>query len=203
MPTIGYANLPVPAGGNSPTVPGDIAALATAIDPRLRQSATDLADRTTKYAAAAAGLLVTADDGTMWLKISASDVWVTIWEPVMDWQPLSLASGFEAGQTDPEYRIDRGQVHLRGRITRTDTTDIATAGVKLGEVPEEAIPAQIASWAGGASLGGDPVTGVGRCEVFSPDQDGNALGDAGSIIWYSQDGSGVDWVDLSGSYWLD
>lgn len=204
MATIGYANLPVPGGGDGPTVPGHLADLAETIDPHLRHNAEDLAERTTLYADAPAMTLVTAADGTMWLKISSvSDTWVTIWEPLMDWQPVTLASGFEAGQTDPEVRIDRGRVYLRGRIQRTDTTDIATGGVKLGTVPTDCIPDRLASWAGGASLGGDPITGVGRCEVFSPDQNGNALGNEGSLIWYSQDATGVDWVDISGSYWLD
>jgi hypothetical protein len=70
-------------------------------------------------------------------------------------------------------------------------------------VPDDCIPEQIASWDGGQSLTGDPSTAVGRMEAFSPDQDSNALGGRGSLIWYSQDGTGTPWVDISGSYWLD
>lgn len=204
MATIGYADLPVPAGANSPTIPADIAALAEAIDPHLWQDADDEADRDTRYSTAPALTAVRAPDGSAWIKTSSvSNTWFTICQPVEAWRPVSLSAGFEAGQTDPEARIDRGQVHLRGRIQRIDTTGIAIGGVKLGAVPTDCIPDQICSWSGGASLTGDPTTGVGRCEVFSPDQDGNALGARGSLIWYSQDGTGVAWVDISGSYWLD
>lgn len=210
MATFGYVDLPVPGGGDGPTMPGDLAELATAIDPHLWQHANDEADRNTKYSAAPVRTVVVALDGTTWVKISdVSNTWITVWEPVADWQPLTLASGFEAGQTTPEGRIDRGRVYLRGRVERTDSGLIAASGVKLGSVPTEFIPAQISSFAGGASLTGDAMTGIGRVEVFSPDQDGNAFGGRGSILWYSQDGqqdggtAGVAWVDLSGSYWLD
>ena len=45
MATIGYAQLPVPAGGDSPTVPADIAELAEAVDPHLLHLVDDQADR--------------------------------------------------------------------------------------------------------------------------------------------------------------
>jgi hypothetical protein len=210
LATIGYADLPVPGGGDGPTVPGHLADLATAIDPHLWQHANDQADRDTKYSTAPAQTVVVALDGTTWVKVSSStNTWITVWEPLADWQPLTLASGYEAGQTTPEGRIDRGQVHLRGRIQRTDSGLITSAGVKIGDVPTAFFPAQLASFDGGASLTGDALTAVGRVEVFSHDQDANAFGAAGSIIWYSQDGTqdggtpGVAWVDISGSYWLD
>lgn len=210
MATIGYANLPIPGGGDGPTTPGHLADLAEAIDPHLVQHATDEADRNTRYSTAPAQIVVVALDGTTWVKVSSdTNTWVTVWEPLADWQPLTLASGYEAGQTSPEGRIDRGMVHLRGRIERTDSGLIAAAGVKLATVPDAFIPAQISSFAGGASLNLDAMTGVGRVEVFSPDQDANSFGGRGSLIWYSQDGSqdggtaGVSWVDISGSYWLD
>lgn len=204
MPTIGYADLPVPGGGDAPVGPGAFAALATAIDPHLWQHATDMADRDAQYAAAALHTVVTADNGSVWVKTSAiANTWATIYEPDPAWRPVTLASGFEAGQTDPEVRIVRGEAHLRGRVQRTDGVPIAVSGVKIATVPTDCIPNQISSFAGGASLTGDPAIGVGRVEVFSPDQDGNALGARGSVIWYSQDGTGVPWVDISGSYWLD
>lgn len=210
MATFGYANLPVPGGGDAPVAPGDLAELATAIDPHLWQHATDQADRDTLYSTAPAMTVVVALNGSTWVKVSdSSNTWITVWEPLADWQPLTLASGYEAGQTTPQGRIDRGQVYLRGRIERTDSGLLPVAGVKIGEVPDEFIPEQIASFAGGASLTGDAMTAVGRVEVFSHDQDGNFLGSAGSIIWYSQDGMqdsgtpGVVWADISGSYWLD
>ncbi|CUW29709.1 MULTISPECIES: hypothetical protein [Streptomyces] len=211
MATFGYAQLPVPGGGDGPTMPGHLADLAEAIDPHLWQHANDLADRNTKYSAAPAQTVVVALDGTTWIKVSSSsNIWVTVWEPLADWQPLALASGYEPGQTTPEARIDRGQVHLRGTIQRTDNGLIPTSGgVKLGTVPDECIPQQIARFDGGASLTGDAMTGVCRIEVFSPDQDANSLGARGSLVAYSQDGShdsgtpGLMWVDISGYYWLD
>lgn len=209
MATFGYADLPVPGGGDGPTMPGHLADLAEAIDPHLWQHANDEADRDTKYSAAPALTAVVATNGTVWIKTSSGSTWVTVWEPLQDWQPLTLVSGYEAGQTTPEGRIDRGKVHLRGRIQRTDSGLVPAAGVKIGEVPEDFFPEQLSSFAGGASLTGDAMTAVGRVEIFSHDQDANALGAAGSIIWYSQDGSqdsgtpGVAWVDISGSYWLD
>lgn len=209
MATFGYAELPVPGGGDGPTMPGHLAELAEAIDPHLWQHATDEADRDTKYSTAPALTAVVALNGTVWIKTSSGSTWVTVWEPLPEWQPLSLASGYEAGQTVPEGRVDRGKVSLRGRIQRIDGGLVPAAGVKLATVPTDFIPEQISSFAGGASLTGDPMTGVGRVEIFSPDQDANALGARGSVIWYSQDGSqdggtpGVPWVDISGSYWLD
>lgn len=209
MATFGYAGLPVPGGGDGPTMPGHLAELAEAIDPHLWQHADDEADRDTKYSTAPALTAVVALNGTVWIKTSSGSTWVTVWEPLQEWQPLSLASGYEAGQTVPEGRIDRGKVSLRGRIQRIDGGLVPAAGVKLATVPSDFIPEQISSFAGGASLTGDPMTGVGRVEIFSPDQDANALGARGSVIWYSQDGiqdsgtPGVVWVDISGSYWLD
>lgn len=209
MATFGYAGLPVPGGGDGPTMPGHLAELAEAIDPHLWQHADDEADRDTKYSTAPALTAVVAPSGTVWIKTSSGSTWVTVWEPLAEWQPLSLASGYEAGQTVPEGRIDRGKVSLRGRIQRIDGGLVPAAGVKLATVPADFIPEQISSFAGGASLTGDPMTGVGRVEIFSPDQDANSLGARGSVIWYSQDGiqdsgtPGVVWVDISGSYWLD
>lgn len=210
MATIGYAGLPVPGGGDSPTTPSHLAELAEAIDPHLWQPVNNLADRDARLSAAPVQTVAVSPDGTTWVKTSGvSNIWATIWEPFPAWAAITLASGFEAGQTDPEYRIDRGKVHLRGRIQRTDGQLIASAGVKLGTVPTAAIPAQISSFAGGASITGDAMTGVCRIEIFSPDQDANALGGRGSLIVYSQDGSqdagtpGLMWVDISGYYWLD
>lgn len=210
MATLGYADLPLPGGGDTPTVPAHLADLAEAIDPHLWQHVTDQADRDTKLSAAPARTVAVAANGTTWIKTSSGATWATVWEPLAAWQPLTLASGFEAGQTLPEGRIDRGQVHLRGRIQRSDGQLIASFfGVKLGSVPTSFIPEQLASWAGGASTTGDAVVGLARMEVFSPDQDANSLGARGSLIAYSQDGSvaggtaGLMWVDISGSYWLD
>lgn len=204
MATVGRAQLPIPGGGDAPVGPGALAELALAIDPHLLQHVADKAERDAEYDDAPLHTAVTADDGSLWIKTSAStNTWATLYEPLQDWRPLSLAAGYTAGQTTPEVRIERGMAHLRGRIEKSDGTVIATAGVKVATVPDDCIPAQIASFDGGASLTGDPVTAVGRVEVFSPDQDSNALGGRGSVVWYSQDGTGTPWIDISGSYWLD
>lgn len=203
MATVGYAELPIPGGGDAPVGPGALAELALAIDPHLVQHVVDQAERDAQYAAAPLHTLVSAENGSLWLKTSATaNTWAVISEPLAAWRPITLASGYTAGQTTPEVRIDRGQVHLRGRIEKTDGTVIPIGGTKLATVPDDCIPDELSSWAAGQSVTGDPMTAVGRCEVFSPDQDANSLGGRGSLVWYSQDGTGTPWVDISGSYWL-
>lgn len=204
MATIGRAQLPIPGGGDAPVGPGALAELALAIDPHLVQHVADKAERDAEYDDAPLHTIVSAANGSLWLKTSAStNTWAVIYEPVAAWRPITLASGFTAGQTTPEIRIDRDRAYLRGRIEKTDGTVIPIGGTKLATVPSDCIPEQLSSWAGGQSITGDPMTAVGRLEVFSPDQDSNAFGGRGSLIWYSQDGTGTPWVDLSGSYWLD
>jgi hypothetical protein len=204
MATVGYAQLPVPGGGDAPAGPGEFAAFGLAIDPHLVQQVADKAARDAGYADAPLHTVVSAENGSLWIKTSATtNTWATIYEPLADWRPITLASGFTEGQTTPEVRIDRGRVYLRGRIEKSDGTTIGLSGVKLATVPDDCIPAQLSSWDGGQSISGDPVTAVGRMECFSPDQDSNSLGGRGSLIWYSQDGTGTTWVDISGSYWLD
>ncbi|MFF7290660.1 hypothetical protein [Streptomyces griseorubiginosus] len=210
MATIGYAELPIPGGGDSPTTPGHLAALAAAIDPLLWQPVTNLADRNTRLAGAPQRTVAVAPDGTTWVKTSSStNAWVTIWEPVQAWQTLTLASGYTAGETIPKVRIDRGKAYLRGRIALTSGALIPTSGVKIASVPTAAIPTELVCRAVGCSLSGDALVGAGRLEVYSPDQDGNAAGGRGSIVWFSQDGGqdggtpGVTWVDIGCSYWID
>ncbi|MEU4165574.1 hypothetical protein AB0F46_01650 [Streptomyces sp. NPDC026665] len=203
MATIGKADLPIPGGGDSPTTPGHLAELASVIDLHLLQHVEDVSERDAEFSTAPLHTAVTAEDGTLWLKTSAStNTWATIWEPDPGWRPFSLSSGFEADQTDPEIKRIGNQVWLRGRIKRTDGTPIVSNATKLGEVPDDCIPPQLASYAGGSSITGDPVVGVARFEVYSPL---NTLQDPGSLMLYSQDGDpyGFTWVDISGSYWKD
>nr|WP_173294448.1 hypothetical protein [Streptomyces sp. FR1] len=206
MANLGYAELPVPAGGQSPTVPAHLAALAEAIDPHLRQTATDLADRTTKYATAPAHTLVTANDGTMWLKTSSvSDTWVTIWEPLPTWdRTLTLASGFQEGDVEIGLMIvDSGRkVELKGRIEKTDATKITNPNaVNLGSVPNDCIPPELRTWPGCCSMAGTTTDAAGRLEVLG-DSTTSAYGSTGDLLWWYQGTDGTDWVDISGYYWL-
>lgn len=195
MATIGYANLPVPDGGDAPVGPGALAELATVIDPHLIQHVANLAERDSVYATAPLHTAVSAEDGSLWLKTSAvANTWATIYEPLPAWQNLTLESGLivSGGQT-PQYRIVGQRAHVRGRIERfTGAVLDGSSGMSLAAVPEEAQPAESpAFWAGGQSLTGDPVTAVCRMEAVT------------TYKFYSQDGAGADWVDISGSYWLD
>jgi hypothetical protein len=203
MATVGYAGLPIPGGGDAPIGPGALADLGSAIDPHLLHHVANVGERDSTFATAPLHTAVTANDGTLWLKTSAStNTWATVWEPDPGWRPLPLATGFEADQTDPQVKRIGNQVWLRGRIRRTDGTNIAPNATKLGEVPDDCIPPQLASYAGGSSITGDPIVGVARFEVYSPL---NTLQDPGSLMLYSQDGDtyGFTWVDISGSYWID
>ncbi|MEW1867052.1 hypothetical protein AB0420_02440 [Streptomyces caelestis] len=204
MATIGYAELPVPGGGDAPVGPAALAALAEAVDPHLPQHVADRAERDEQYAAAPLHTLVSAEDGSLWIKTSDdANTWATIHEPLQAWRPITLASGYTAGEFRPEARREGNRVHLRGRIQRTDGANVPPAGVKVGDVPSDCRPATYGMWGGGASLTGDPITGVGRVEVLGT-ASSTSLGGAGSIVWFSQDGTtGVPWIDISGSYWTD
>ncbi|AQW55303.1 hypothetical protein ACIQPP_05640 [Streptomyces violaceusniger] len=204
MATIGRANLPVPAGGNSPTVPADIAALAEAVDPHLRHTVTNKAQRDTLFADAPAHTLVTADDGSMWLKVSStSNTWVSIYEAPEAWRPLPLASGFTAGEQAPEIRRIGTHVWMRGRVQRVDGAVIFNlSATKIAQVPADCVPLALASGAAGQSVVGDPVTGVGRIEVLATGWE-RPEGGAGSVLWYSQDGTGSTWVGCDLEYWID
>ncbi|GGX01856.1 hypothetical protein [Streptomyces chryseus] len=194
MAEIGYAQLPVPGGGDAPVGPGNLAALATAIDPHLVHHATNLADRNSRFATAPVHTLVSAENGALWKKTSSTtNTWITVVEPVAAWRPIALASGFtSSGGYTPGYRIDRGQVHMRGRIERINPLLVMDggSGLTLAAVPSDAVPDQLSTWAGCQSMTGDPITGVCRMEA------------ATNIVFWSQDGTGAAWVDISGSYWL-
>ncbi|WP_405960620.1 hypothetical protein OG235_24820 [Streptomyces sp. NBC_00024] len=208
MPTIGYAELPVPAGADAPDVVGALAALATTLDPHLVQHVTDLADRNSTLSTAPQHTVAVADDGTTWIKTdSGSNTWVTVWEPLPVWQNVTLASGYQssAGYT-PQARLIGKQVSLRGRIERTDGQVIANNGVMVGTVPTACIPQeQVGAYAGTCSLAGDVVIGVGKLEVLETGTS-STLGDAGDITWWSQDGptaTGTPWIAINGEYWID
>lgn len=207
MATIGYADLPVPAGGNAPDVTAAIADLATAVDPHLVQHVTNLADRNTTLSGAPQHTVAIAADGTTWVKTdSGSNEWITVWEPLPAWRDITLASGYQEDTYTPQVRRIDQQVFVRGRIARTDGAVIPNQGIRLGSVPTDCIPqGQIGAWAATCSLAGSVVIGVGKCEVLDVDT-ASALGPPGSILWWTQDGpteAGTPWVNISGSYWLD
>ncbi|MFJ9113029.1 hypothetical protein [Streptomyces sp. NPDC102283] len=194
MATIGYAELPVPGGGDAPQWPGALAALATAVDGHLVQHAANQADRDSLYADAPLHTVVTADDSTVWIKTSStSNSWGTVYEPPGPWKSITLADGvMSVGGETAEYRIVGKRAYMRGRVGRVDENPWHGAGTVIAPTPLEARPAQRATWAGGQSMTGDPVTGVCRIECGT------------AIVWHSQDGaSGGIWVDISGNYWLD
>ncbi|HET9382263.1 MAG TPA: hypothetical protein VFP69_15730 [Streptomyces sp.] len=205
MATIGYADLPVPGGGQSPTVPAHLAELAEAIDPHLRHSVADLAERTTKFVDAPAQTLVTAANGTMWLKTSSTtDTWVTIWEPQPEWdRTLTLKSDFQTGDVALGLMLLDGgrKVELKGRIERVDAASITDPNaVNLGSVPADCIPVALRTWTGTCSLAGDTTEAAGRLEVLGTNSS-SAYGVAGDLLWWYQGTGGTAWVDISGYYW--
>ncbi|QCX81040.1 hypothetical protein C9F11_37285 [Streptomyces sp. YIM 121038] len=204
--TIGFAELPVPVGGDSPTIPADIAELASVLDPHLVQHAVDQADRDATYAAAPVQTLVIAQNGTTWIKTSSvANTWVTIWEPMQTWQStLTLKAGFEEGAVDLGIRrLEGGHVYLKGRVQRIDGNNIEDANaVNLGSVPSSLVPEALGTWAGTCSMAGTTTLAAGRMEVLG-DNTSSAYGDPGDLLWWYQGPGGTGWVDISGDYWLD
>lgn len=193
MATIGRANLPVPDGADAPLGPAALAELALAIDGHLPRPVADKAERDAQYADAPQRTMVVSAAGAVWIKTSSStNTWATVYEPLPAWRPITLVDGLSVtGGYTPQYRIVGRQVHVRGRVEKTDGTPWVGSGAKIADTPPDAVPARLGVWAGGQSLTGDPSTAVCRVEC------------ATSIVWWSQDGSGGMWVDISGSYWLD
>ncbi|MEV8396239.1 hypothetical protein ACFVAF_34545 [Streptomyces sp. NPDC057596] len=194
MPTIGKANLPIPAGADGPTVPAHLAALAEAIDPHLVQHVTDQAERDTLYASAPLHTLVTAENGSVWIKTSAKEnVWATLYEPLPPWKPLALWAGVNASSGFvAEYRVYRGRAWLRGRVERADGNLWIGDGPTIAATPAAALPTSLRSWVGATSLGDQIKVGTCRLEATPT-----------SIIWRSKEANGTPWVDITGSYWLD
>ena len=207
MATIGFAELPVPEGGDSPDVPAKLADLATVLDPHLVQHCEDQADRDSRFATAPAQMLVIAEDGTAWMKLVAiSNTWVTVHQPLQDWQSgITLQTGFQVGDVALGLRAtETGKyIHLKGRIERTDGLNINdTNAVNLGAVPTELIPVDLRTYPAACSLGGTTTDATGRLEILGEDTT-SAYGVAGDILWWYQGTDGTAWVDISGSYWLD
>ncbi|MEU9199026.1 hypothetical protein [Streptomyces sp. NPDC048332] len=204
MATFGYAGIRVPEGADAPAGPGALAELALDVDPHLVQHVTDAADRDAQYAAAPLHTLVSAEDGSLWIKTSAeTNTWATISEPLSAWRPISLKSGFETLGTVGVRRTDGVRVHLKGRLQHTDGTFINDPNCSnVGSVPPDCIPVDLGTWVGGCSLGGDTINAAGRFEVLGSNTS-SAYGVAGDILWWYQGPGGTAWVDLAGSYWMD
>ncbi|SFK72803.1 hypothetical protein [Streptomyces pini] len=204
MAEIGYAQLPVPAGGDAPVGPAAFAALASGIDPHLIQHVADQAQRDADFGDAPLHTAVSAEDGSLWLKTSAtSNTWATVYEPDPAWRPLSLVAGLSSGTVPPGIRRIGNRVHVRGAVEKTDgALIVGSPAIKLGDVPEDCRPRYTGRGAGGQTISGDPIVGVGRIEVLGEGWEVND-GTWGSIMWYSQDGSGSSWVGLDFSYWID
>ena len=205
MATIGYAELPVPAGHQAPTVPADLASFAEAVDPHLRHNAVNAADRDNRFSEAPAHTLVTADNGSMWVKTSAtSNTWVTIWEPPPGWdRTITLKPGFQTGNvTIGLMRLDGGRrIELKGRIERVDGTPMSDPfSINLGSVPADCVPPGLRTWAGCCSLTGDTTDSTGRLEILGTSSSSSS-GVAGDILWNYQGTGGTSWVDISGYYW--
>ncbi len=199
MATFGYAQLPVPGGGDAPTTPGDLAELATAIDPHLWQHATNKADRDSRFSAAPIHTVVTADDGSVWVKTSSSNVWATIWEPLPAWQPIALASGIgQSGDVVPAVRVIDNRVHILGAVNKNDGSNFSGDAIKVATVPASCIPPQLRRYPGSCSLSGDTTDAACRIEVVG--QTGASPGD---VVVYYQATGGTPWIDLTGSYWMD
>ncbi|WP_326764345.1 hypothetical protein OG978_06920 [Streptomyces sp. NBC_01591] len=206
MATIGYAGLPVPEGGDAPVGPGALADLATVIDSHLWQHVADLAERNSVYAGAPVHTVVTAENGSVWVKTnSAANTWATVWEPTPAWRTLPLASGFQAGQNTPQIRLIGTRVHMRGRIIRTDGgLIVGTNGIQVATVPADCKPQHVATSTAFFSMSGDPLVGAGRVEAWSDDETVPR-----ALTFWSQDGAqdggtvGTPWIDISGSYWID
>lgn len=199
---IGRAQLPVPGGGQAPTVPGDLAALALAVDQYLAHPVDDAADRDINYGDADPGTVTVSRAGSVWVKLLGGG-WATVHEEPEGWRNLPLNSGFVGGEESPKIRRIGNQVWIRGRVERTDGGLITSSGdVKVAQVPNDCIPTALASGAAGQSLAGDMTTGVGRVEVLPAAWEKPGAG-PGSVIWYSQEGSGSTWVAVDLQYWTD
>lgn len=204
MATVGYAKIRVPGGGDAPVGPGALAELATDIDPHLVHHVVDQAARDAQYTDAPLHTAVTADDGTLWLKTSATaNTWATVYEPDPEWRPISLLAGYSGDTYTPQVRRKGNRVWLRGRISKTDGSVIANSGIGIAKVPNDCIPqGQIGAYAGTSSLAGDVTIGTGKVEILDAST-ASSLGAPGTVLWWSQDGPGTPWVNISGSYWID
>ncbi|MGW2708082.1 hypothetical protein ACWC4J_03665 [Streptomyces sp. NPDC001356] len=197
---IGYAKLPIPGGGQAPTTPGDLAAFAQAVDPHLVHHVADEAERDSLLDDAPVHTIASAANGTLWKKTSSTETpWVTLWEPLPAWRPVSLAAGVgQSGDVTPSIRVVGGRVYLQGAVSKADGTVFSGDSIKVGSVPTDCVPEQVRRYVAACSMAGDTTDGACRIEVT-----GKTNASPGDIlVWYQATG-GTPWVDLSGGYWMD
>ncbi|GGQ81362.1 hypothetical protein [Streptomyces flaveolus] len=199
---IGRAQLPVPGGGQAPTTPGDMAALALAVDKRLVHPVDDAADRDATFGDADPGTVTVSVAGTVWVKV-IDGTWITAHEEPEAWRNLPLVAGYTGGEESPKIRRVGKQVWIRGRVERTDGGLITSSGdIKIAQVPDDCIPKALASGGAGQSILGDLEIGLGRVEVLPIGWE-KPSGGPGSVIWYSQEAPGSPWVGVDLQYWTD
>ncbi|MCX4661508.1 hypothetical protein [Streptomyces uncialis] len=199
---LGYALLPVPGGGQAPAVPGDLAALALALDPHLVQHCVDQADRDARYSTAPLHTVVTAETGALWIKTSAvTSTWATVWEPTPAWRPVVPAAGIsQSGETPMSVRRIGNHIYLQGRCDRADGLNITGEPVNVGRVPADCVPVDLRTYSAACSLGGTTIQAAGRMEVLGTTSS-SPSGTAGDLLWWYQGEGGAPWVDVSGNYW--
>jgi len=196
----GYAGLPVWEGLDAPDWPSYTAQLVAATDPHLVQHVADINERNTRLADAPVGTLaVKTTDGTAWFK--ADSGWVTWWEPIETWRTVTLDAQYSV-QTACQVRRIGNLVYLRGRANHNDN-NIPLNGSKVGTVPSDCIPTQIATGVVGLSLVGTNEVSAARLEVYGTSNT-TSLGGPGTIsVWLGVGQENVPWTSLNCIYWLD
>lgn len=204
MATVGFADLPVPGGGDAPAGPGEFAALALAVDRGLIQHVADKAERDSVYAEAPLHTAVSAEDGSLWIKTAAAtSTWATVYEPVPAWRPFNLAAGMVTGNVQLGVRRMGALVHIKGQIAKEDGKPLNAAyAVNLGTVPSDCVPTGLRTYPASCSLGGDTIQAVGRIDVLGSNTS-SSYGTAGDLLWWLQDPAGTQYVDVTGLYWMD
>ncbi|RLL68127.1 hypothetical protein D7M15_16200 [Streptomyces sp. Z26] len=192
----------MPGGGDGPLGPAALAALATALDPRLVHRVGDQADRDEEFADAPPGTLVIAADGTAWWR--AASTWVTLYEPVPAWRGITLKAGYEQNAVNLGVRRTQGTfVSLKGRVNATSgNINSPDAAINIGSVPADCIPTALRGYAATCSLGGETTLAAARLEVLGANTSSSS-GEAGDILLWYQGPGGTPWMDISGFYWMD
>lgn len=117
MPSTPSAGIPYPAGKDAPYTAADFQATVEYLDDRVVLRASDSADRDARYLTPTPGMLVTGDDGTVWIADQAGG-WHTAYEPQPPWVALSIASGV-ASDGALAMKTHQGQVWLTGNLVST------------------------------------------------------------------------------------